>query len=353
MAKILINTPNYKDPASGGVASYYYGMLGYWNEDVRYNVIGRRKGLSGAIWLPLDIIKFVILTLLWQPDIVLINPSLFKNAMRRDFAFLRVAKYLGKPVAVLIHGFDLGVAKRIDHDWVKKNLNKASLVMVLANQFRQILEKWGVVTPIELITTKVEDRMLDGFSIECRNGGVDNILFLSRMVKEKGVYETIKTYKLLKDKYPKLQLTMVGGGPELENLKTYVENNRIKDVVFTGPLSGAERLKAYRDANVFFFFSYYGEGMPTVVLEAMAFGLPIMTRKVGGLADFFEDEKMGRITDSMEPEIYAKMVEPYILDEEMTRIVSKYNHQYALDHFMATKVGERIETLIKKFIGIC
>lgn len=353
MAKVLINTPNYKDPSSGGIASYYYGMLGYWNEDVRYNVIGRRKGLSGAFWLPLDIVKFAFIILFWQPDAVLINPSLFMNAMRRDFTFLRVAKFLGKPVVVLIHGFDLGVAENIDHNWVKRNLNKASLVMVLANLFRKTLENWGVVTPIELITTKVEDRMLDGFDIKCRDGVVSNILFLSRMIKEKGVYETIKTYMILKGKYPKLQLTMVGGGPELENLKTYVEKNRVKDVVFTGPLSGDERLKAYRESNFFFFLSSYGEGMPTVVLEAMAFGMPVMTRKVGGLADFFEDEKMGRITESLEPEVFAKMVEPYIIDEEMTKRVSKYNHQYALAHFMATTVGKRIESLIMKYTVTC
>lgn len=348
MFKILINTPNYKDPSSGGVASYYYGMLGYWNEYVRYNVVGRRKGLSGAIWLPWDIIKFVFLLLVWRPNAILINPSLLKAALCRDFTFLNLAKLFGKPVIVLIHGFDLGVANSIDDKWVKNNLNKASLVMVLANQFRQILKDWGVVTPIELVTTKVEDRMLDGFSIDSRNGEIDNILFLSRMVKEKGVYETVDTYTLLKEKYPQLRLTMVGGGPELENLKKYVANKRIKDVYFTGPLSGEERLKAYREANFFFFFSF-GEGMPTVVLEAMAFGMPVITRNVGGLVDFFEDEKMGRITDSLNPDDFAKMVEPYMEDREMTKRVSRYNHQYALEHFMATTVGERIESLIKRY----
>lgn len=57
--KLLINTPDYHNPSSGGVASYYYGMLGYWNENVKYNIIGRRRGLSGAAWLLWDVIKFI------------------------------------------------------------------------------------------------------------------------------------------------------------------------------------------------------------------------------------------------------------------------------------------------------
>lgn len=347
--KILINTPNYKNPSSGGVASYYYGMLGYWHENVRYNIIGRRKGLSGAIWLPWDLLKFIAILMLWKPDTVLINPSLFRKALNRDFVFLKVARAFRIPVVVLIHGFDLGEAKTINHNWICQNLNKASLVMVLANQFREILKGWGVKVPIELMTTKVEDRMLDGFDINCRNGEIKNILFLSRMVKEKGVYETIDTFVLLKNKYKHLRLTMVGNGEELENLCKYVKEKNIPDVKFTGALAGEDRLRAYRDADVFFFFSYYGEGMPTVVLEAMAFGLSVMTRYVGGLCDFFEDGKMGRITDSLDPKAFADMMEMYLTDKELTKQISIYNHQYALKHFMASKVGMRIENLIKNY----
>ena len=353
MTKILINTPDYRNPSSGGVSSFYYGMIGYWNEDIRYNVVGRRKGFSGIFWLPWDVTKFAIKLLFWQPDTVMINPSLFREAMTRDFFFLNIAKFFKKPIVVLIHGFDLGVAKTIDKDWISRNLNKASLVMVLANQFREILKEWNVNAPIELISTKVEDRMLEGFDIGSRTGEVKNILFMSRMVKEKGVYETIDTFKLLKQKYSSLRLTMVGNGPELEKLKKYTVDNKIGDVLFTGALSGEARLKVYRDSHYFFFFSYYGEGMPTVVLEAMAFGIPVITRNVGGLVDFFEDGKMGRITDSLKPEEFVQMIEPFLTNKELTLRVSQYNHQYALKHFMASKVGMKMESLIKQYTLLC
>lgn len=89
--------------------------------------------------------------------------------------------------------------------------------------------------------------------------------------------------------------------------------------------------------------------MPTVVLEAMAFGLPVMTRYVGGLCDFFEDGKMGRITNSCNPADFASMIEPFINDENYTKEVSLYNHEYALKHFMASKVGRKIEQLLRQY----
>lgn len=348
--KILINTPDYTKPSSGGVASYYNGMLGYWNEDVRYNVVGRRLGISGVFWLPWDIIKFIAKVIFLNPDCVILNPSLMPNALRRDFVFLKTARLLDCKVVVIMHGFNLDIADSIEQDWVRRHLNEASLIMTLANRFREIMIGWGVTAPIELVSTKVEDRMLDGFNIDLRDGKIKNILFLSRMEKTKGVYETIDTFALLKEKHPDLTLSMVGSGSELDSLRRYVVSRKIKDVTFTGSLEGEARLKAYRAADLFFFPSY-GEGMPTVVLEAMAFGLPVITRYVGGLCDFFEDGKMGRITDSLDPADFAAMTEQFLNDENYTREVSLYNHEYALKHFMASKVGEKIERLLNQYIN--
>lgn len=47
-----------------------------------------------------------------------------------------------------------------------------------------------------------------------------------------------------------------------------------------------------------FFFPFYGEGMPISVLEAMAFSMPVITRNVGGIKDFFINGEMGFCTDS-------------------------------------------------------
>ena len=174
-------------------------------------------------------------------------------------------------------------------------------------------------------------------------------MFLSRVEKAKGVYEVIDTFALLKNRHRDLTLTVVGGGSELDRLERYANEKNVEGVTFMGEKNGSERIKAYKNADLFFFPSH-GEGMPTVVLEAMAFGLPVVTRYVGGLCDFFEDGKMGRITASKDPHEFADMIETFLHDEEHTKQVSLYNHEYALQHFMASKVGVKIEELIKYHI---
>ena len=89
--------------------------------------------------------------------------------------------------------------------------------------------------------------------------------------------------------------------------------------------------------------------MPTSVLEAMAFGLPIITRSVGSLL-VFEIGKMGDMTESLSPQDFANAVVTYIKDTQLARTVSLYNYNYALSHFMASMVARNIERELTKMI---
>ena len=350
--KILVNTPSMN--LLGGVANHYDGLRAFWTEKVQYNTIGKRnKNGNGIFWLPWDILKFIFKLHFFRPDVVLLNPSLGKSALTRDFIFLKIAKLFGKRVIIFMHGFNLDYAKTIDKEWAKRNFNKASMIFVLANQFKDIMQGWGVAAPIRLTTTKVDDALLENFNPEKdKTFNNKNILFLSRVEKAKGVYEAVDAFAILKPKVKDLTLTFVGDGSELEPLKKYVQKKGLIDIRFTGRLQGEALKNEYKNALLLLLLTTHGEGMPTVVLEAMAFGLPIFTRRVGGLADFFENGKMGYITDSLDPKDFAEAMIPYLENIEQTKKVSQYNAKYAKEHFMASSVAKQIENTIKETLKL-
>ena len=350
--KILINAPSFK--ILGGVARHYLGLNDYWSENVRFNAIGNRNIVPGhgIFWVPCDIVKFMARLLTFRPDVIVVNPSLGANALWRDFLFMNIAQAMGFKVIIFLHGFDFDYAKKINKNWAVKNFNKASLIFVLARRFKDIMQGWGVTTPIRLTTTKVDDKLVKGFDIvKERDFTKRNILFLSRLENAKGIYEAVDTYAILKQKYSDITLSFVGDGTESDALKQYVADKGLQDVRFTGRLSGEALVNEYKAAN-FFLFSSHGEGMPAAVLEAMAFGLPVFTRTVGGLVDFFENDKMGYITDSLDPKDFAAAMVPYLESPELTKQVSLYNAEYAKKHFMASSVARQIENTIKETIGI-
>ena len=350
--KILVNASHPKLKNYGGVANHLRGLEPYLPKNFHFNTIGKRfpKKGSGKYWLPWDVMKFTFKLVMLRPDFVWLNPSLNKNALRRDLVFLRLAHALGVKAAVFIHGFDARYYETCDKQWLSNNLNKATLIFVLASEFKKKLKDAGITTPIELTTTKVEDTLLRDFDIASRDGRQGDLLFLSRIERAKGVYETIKTFRILQKEIPDLKLNIVGAGSELENVRALVRKEHLSGVNVAGRLSGKALLEAYKAAKILLLPSFHGEGMPTVVLEGMAFGLVVISRPVGGLVDFFENGKMGQIDETLDPAKIADNVRPFLQHPDLAKKVAHYNHEYAKKHFLASSVVQKMEETFSKYL---
>ncbi len=344
--KILINTPNWKRPELGGVANHYYGLRPYWTEKVKYNIVGSRaRENTGKYWFPWDLLKTIWKLLVYNPDVLIVNTSLGKNALRRDSFFLNLATLFGKKVVVHFHGFNVNYAREINAKDFLHMFGKASGFLVLSCSIKEQLQKWGVSQPIRLTTTKVDNRMIDGYDVGRRSGDIKNILYLGRVEKEKGIYISLDVYALLQKNHPELNYTVVGSGTELENAKKYAKEIGIKNILFTGVLTGEALREQYENADLYLFTSFH-EGMPTSVLEAMCFGLPIVTRPVGGLVDFFKEGEMGSFVDSFDARDFISPIEKLLNDKGLTYQIGISNNKYGIKHFLASQVTRNIENII-------
>lgn len=117
-------------------------------------------------------------------------------------------------------------------------------------------------------------------------GGVLNLLYVGRVVPYKGLIYLLKAISLLSDLEKKnISLTVVGfkgESPYEKEIYRYIENNKLKDIVtLVGYVPKEIALTYYKAADIFCFPSL-AEAGGTVVLEAMANGLPVLAAKVGG-----------------------------------------------------------------------
>ena len=226
---------------------------------------------------------------------------------------------------------------------------RVSLMYVLCSEYKQQLDNIKFCKPVKLNTTKVDDSLLKDFDVSVRDRKFTNILFLARVAKEKGIYVAIDTFAILKTKYPDLIFTIVGNGKDIESAKQYVCNKNVKDVCFTGGLHGKDISEQYKKGDLYILPTYF-EGMATSVLEAMAFGLPILTAPVGGVKDFFVEGDMGYLIDTYKAEDYAEKIEYIMTHKNVYNKMIQINYQYANAHFLASNVAERIENDLKNII---
>ncbi len=316
--KILITTPELMN--QGGVASYIRTLKEHFSVSVDYFIIGARTSGEGTL---VSLKRFIRDNWNFHKklrknnyDIVHLNPSLGWKAVLRDGVLLLIAKHLKHKIIVFFHGWNEAFEESMKRRYVKLFgyvYSKTDAFIVLGSQFREKLIEMGCKNEIYILTTAVEDNLCARSRIETKreiknkNENRFNILFLSRIEKAKGIYEAIEAYTILKAKFPFVKMTIAGDGSELKAVKEYVKSNNVRAVEFAGYVRGKDKGKVFADADIYL-FPTYGEGMPLSALEAMAFGLPIVTRPVGGIKDFFKNGKMGFITERLEPQVLADLL---------------------------------------------
>lgn len=345
MKRIIINTPDINKP--GGVANHFRGLKPYWNFEVTYNFIGRRSGIPGFLILPYDILKFVIKCLLGGYDAVLLNPSLGSTALKRDAIFLKISDFIGIKTFVFIHGWNQDLALEFDKKPAEftQRFRKAAKFIVLSSTFKIQMRKWGVTQPIKLGTTKVDDRLVANLNYNEKSWD-KTILFLARVEAEKGIFLTLEAFRILKETHREAELIVAGTGSALQEAKEYVRHKEIYGVSFLGNISGDILIQTFVSSSIYLLPTFHGEGMPTSVLEAMAFGLPVISRPVGGLVDFFEEDKMGYLIDSLTADHFAEKMDTLFKNTEKLKIIGSYNKKFAEDNFMASKVVTELEKIL-------
>lgn len=352
---VLLTTPSLDVP--GGVAHYFQTLRKYFNNDVEYFIIGARlvqgNCITSLLRLANDYRLFSKKLRTGNYNLVHLNPSLGNKAIIRDGIFLLIAKMRQKPVIVFFRGWDPDCEKRIRRYFLplfRFVYSQADAFIVLSQDFKQHLEEMGFKQKVYVETTAVEDTVLSRLKNTLICSTSFNILFLTRIEKSKGIYETLQAYGILKSKYPHITLTIAGTGTELDHAKAYIQTQDIRDVTFVGFVEGENKHTTFERANVYLFPSYT-EGMPNSVLEAMAYGLPVVTRPVGGIRDFFENGRMGFIIESLEPRSFAAKLEILLLDPHLQESIREFNHRYAKENFMASSVANRIEKIYEAVLS--
>lgn len=346
----------------GGVAYYYKVVRPFLGEGVEYFTVGARgeKGIIGVIVRMIkDYLDFFRKLRTGNYDLVHLNPSLGSKAIVRDGIFLLIAKAMGKKVIVFLLGWDKRFERVLRQYFLslfRMTYFKADAFIVLSSEFRDKLVDMGYQNLVFTETTLVDDAIFTRADEEIARSrkpsqnGEFNILFLSRIEREKGIYEVIDAFVILKSRHHSATLTITGDGGELSNARAYVISRGIEDVEFTGYIREEAKNIVFGRADVYL-FPTYGEGMPISVLEAMAYGLPVITRPVGGIKDFFEEGEMGYVTESLDPGVFTALLERLIADPGMCRRMGEFNRRYAYDHFRASHVAGRLLKIYGDVIG--
>ncbi len=161
-----------------------------------------------------------------------------------------------------------------------------------------------------------------------------NLLFVGRLVKNKGVDLVLQAVNILQNQYHlPVNFTIVGEGPEKASLKKYVKNNNLKNVFFLGYIDHTKVETVYDKADMLIHPSRCIENSPLVTREAMSKGLPIISSYIPGSGQVELLKNGGSVQfDSENASMLAQQIKKLIQDPDYTYQLAQKAYKQSLQY---------------------
>jgi glycosyltransferase involved in cell wall biosynthesis len=334
--------------AKGGISSVIrmYEATGLFRSKVFFLASYKGGGLFKNIsFFPIFMARYCW-TLLTQPAIQIahVHIASYGSCLRKSIV-VALAKATGRKVILHVHGaeFHLFYSKMPAYAQgiIRKMLRSCDVIIALSQQWQDRLYSISQNPDIRVIynpTILREPQSTD----HARDSDAVNFLFMGRLGKRKGVYDIIESARRLK--VANVKISLYGDG-EIDNVRSRVSAAGVEDKVqVCGWIDGNLKDETFRRAHVLLLPSY-NEGLPISVLEAMAYGMPVVASEVGGIPEAIEDGVNGYLIHPGDCDRLAESIDRLASSSELRSRMGQSGYQLAARKFALSVIIEQLESL--------
>lgn len=171
------------------------------------------------------------------------------------------------------------------------------------------------------------------------------VLFIGRLAAAKGVPVLLEAFAQTHARFPDATLTLIGDGSARATLEARVAELGLSGAVcFTGYLSQAEVAAELSRVDLFALPSF-AEGVPVVLMEAMATGLPVLTTGIAGIPELVEDEVSGLIVAPGDVEGFAGAMVRLLSNPQQSAAMGQSGRAKVTSHYNVIQEAERLANL--------
>ena len=167
------------------------------------------------------------------------------------------------------------------------------------------------------LQAQVDFQMKYGISSEARCIG-----FVGRLVRDKGIYELVAAFEQLQQQYSNVYLLLLGGFEEGDPISVELREKIKADEKIVSVGFVTDTLPYYRRMDVLV-LPTYREGLPTVLLEAGAMGLPVVATTATGCVDVIADGETGFLVPIGDSKALAEAIDKMLSDTTLAAMMSR------------------------------
>lgn len=333
MKRVCIVVPSFS--AKGGITSVVNGYRGskiekeYSTTFIETYCDGCKiKKVFKAIC---SYMKFVWVIISKKPDVLHIHSS-FGGSFYRKLPFIVLGHMNHIPIINHIHGSEFDKlytnAGRRKQKRVRSVFNKCSCIIVLSDELKEQVSK--IVSGIPII-------VINNYSVTRpeykRKKNLDkSVLFMGFVTKLKGCYDIPLIARKVVENVPNVTFIVAGAG-DIESIRSIAIQNGVEEhMQFPGWIVDETKESFLSKSDVFFLPSYT-EAMPMSILEAMGYGLPIVSTRVGGIPKLVEDGYNGFLYEPGDIDGASEGLIRLLKDEELLDEFGRNGYNKACTEF--------------------
>lgn len=227
----------------------------------------------------------------------------------------------------------------ISNYWRKK------LIRLGCNEKKTIVHRMG----INLEKFKFSERRK-------KSGGSIGVLTVGRLIEKKGHEYAIKAIAKIVRKYRNIEYIIAGGGPLRSKLEDLVSELGIESYIkFLGAVEQNEVLKLYYESHIFVLLSVTAsngdqEGIPVVLMEAQATGLPVISTYHTGIPEVVLDGKSGFLIPEKDVNALAERLEYLIEHPELWPEMGRAGRKFVEEKYDIKKLNQKLVEIYQNLI---
>jgi glycosyltransferase involved in cell wall biosynthesis len=286
----------------------------------------------------------------WRPDVIL---AFFGVPAGMVALWIRILYKL--PYVVSMRGgdvpgfrpYDFATYHRIIAPLLRKVWRRSAALVANSRGLKELAQAFDSRFPIQVIPNGVD---LKRFAPPLhRQWSPPRLLFVGRLVYQKGLDILLPALSELK--HLPWELTVVGDGPYRGALKKAALALGISERInFTGWQHNDNLVRQYQAANIFVFPSRH-EGMPNVVLEAMACGLPVIATSIAGNEELITHGKTGLLVPPEDSINLMEALSALLSNPELCKQIGGASRKRVGQHFAWGSVAKQYIELLNSVTG--
>ncbi|WP_299026753.1 glycosyltransferase family 4 protein [uncultured Thermanaerothrix sp.] len=330
----------------GGISTIEQFLLSHWLSQGKYKVYHIATLVDGTKWSKLlvaiaALIRFLSAMVIYRPDIIHIHFASRASFFRKSF-FVLIARALKKKVIMHANGAEFHLfynreSGPLQKRYIQYVLNRADRLIVVSRQWQEFYRRIYKRSQPIVVYNPV------GCPDQCpdQDKRLPVVLTLGRLGQRKGTYDLLQAVPLILKYQPQAEFWL-GGDGEVERVRELVSKESWGDRVrLLGWVTGEQKAEVLSRASVFILPSY-NEGLPLAILEAMAYGLPVVSTPVGGIPEAVADGETGFLVQPGDVQAIAEKTVLLLKDDGLRKQMGANARQRALTHFDVRSVIHKI-----------